>query len=253
MCAVSVYLLQVVAAIRLSFADRANFWIQVGGMILNNGFVLVMWFMFFAGFRSVGGWQLADVALMIGILAFTVGIAGVFAGGYRDMAATILRDEVDVLLTQPRAVLPRLLARESIATAWGDVIVGIVLLASFAALRWRDLPVLVFALIGSLAVFLATGVLFASLAFWVRGARSFARDVVDFVILLSSYPGSIYSGAMKLVVYTFVPAGFVVLVPVAFLRAPGLAGGSMLGGAAVAYAGLALAAFLLGLRRYRRS
>lgn len=247
-----VYPLQVGAAIRLSFADRANFWLQIGGMGLNNGFILLMWFMFFAGFRSVGGWGLADVALMIGILAFTVGVAGAFAGGYRDMAAAILRDDIDALLTQPRAVLPRLLAQESIANAWGDVIVGAVLMAHFAALRWGDLPALVFALLGSLAVFLATGVLVASLAFWVRGARSFARDVVDLIILLSSYPGSIYSGAMQLIVYTVVPAGFVVLVPVAFLRDPSLVGAVLLGGAAVIYTGLAIAVFLFGLRRYRR-
>ena len=237
----------------MSFADRANFWLQLGGMGLNNGFVLLMWFLFFAGFRSVGGWRMDDVALMIGILASTVGVAGVFAGGYRDMAAAILRDEVAALLTQPRAVLPRLLASESIASAWGDVITGAVLLVSFAALRWRDLPALAFALLGSLAVFLATGVLFASLAFWVRDARSFARDVVDFIVLLSSYPGSIYSGAMKFVVYTFVPAGFVVLVPVGFLREPGVAGALTLGGAALAYTMLALGTFSLGLRRYRRA
>jgi ABC-2 type transport system permease protein len=167
------------------------------------------------------------------------------------MAAAILRDEVAALLTQPRAVLPRLLASESIANAWGDVVTGIVLLARFAALRWSDLAVLASALCGSLAVFLATGVLFASLAFWVRGARSFARDVVDFIILLSSYPGSIYSGVMKMVVYTLVPAGFVVLVPVAFLRHPSVAGGAVLAGAAVAYGGIAVAVFLAGLRRYR--
>ena len=50
----ALYLLQVGAAIRLSFSDRANFWLQLGGMGLNNGFVLLMWFLFFAGFRSVG-------------------------------------------------------------------------------------------------------------------------------------------------------------------------------------------------------
>ncbi len=252
MRALSVYLLQARAAVRISFADRANFWLQLGGMALNNGFVLLLWFLFFAGFRSIGGWKLADMALLIGILAFTVGIAGVFAGGYRDMAAAILRGEIDPLLTQPRAVLPRLLACESIASAWGDVLTGVILLVRFAGLHWSDLPVLILVLCSSLAVFLATGVLFASLAFWLRGARSFARDVVDFVILLSSYPGSIYSGAMKLLVYTFVPAGFVVLLPVATLRDQGLTEVIALVGAAVVYAGLAIAAFLVGLRRYRR-
>ncbi len=251
MRAVYSYVLHAGAAIRVSFADRPNFWLQLGGMTVNNGFVLLLWFLFFAGFRSVGGWQLADVSLLLGILAFTVGVAGVFAGGYRDMAATILRGEVDALLTQPRAVLPRLLAGESIASAWGDVIVGAVLLAG-ASLGWRDVPLLLLALVASAVVFLATGVAFASLAFWVRGARSFARDVVDIVILLASYPGSIYTGAMKFVVYTFVPAGFVVLVPVALLRSPSVAGCAMLAGAAVLYGSLALAVFGAGLRRYRR-
>ena len=252
MQALSIYLLQTRAAIRVSFADRANFWLQLGGMVLNNGFILLLWFLFFAGFRSIGGWRLADVALLIGILAFTVGVAGVFAGGYRDMAATILRGDIDHLLTQPRAVLPRLLASESIASAWGDTITGAILLARFGGLHLSDLPMLILVLCCSLAVFLATGVLFASLAFWLRGARSFARDVVDFVILLSSYPGSIYSGPMKFVVYTFVPAGFVVLVPVTTLREGGITQVLTLVGGAIVYVGLAITAFLLGLRRYRR-
>ncbi|MBV9248161.1 MAG: ABC-2 family transporter protein, partial [Acetobacteraceae bacterium] len=187
-----IYSAHIAAAIRISFADRMNFWLQVGGMVVNNGFVLLLWFMFFSGFRSVGGWVLRDVGLMIGILATTVGLAGVLAGGYRDMAAAILRGDLDALLTQPRAILPGLLAAESIASAWGDVILGVVLVAWFAQLRWTSLLALMLVLTTSLAVYLATGVLFASLAFWVRGARSFSRDVVDFVILLSSYPGSIY-------------------------------------------------------------
>ena len=252
MRALSLYLLQTRVAIRVSFADRANFWLQLGGMTLNNGSILLLWVLFFAGFRSIGGWQMPDVALLIGILASTVGITGVFAGGYRDMAAAILRGDIDALLTQPRAVLPRLLARESIASAWGDVITGVVLLATFAGLHLSDLPMLVLVLCSSAAVFLATGVLFASLAFWLRGARSFARDVVDFVILLSSYPGSIYSGPMKFVVYTFVPAGFVVLLPVAALREKSLTDVTTMTAAAIAYAGLAIAVFMLGLRRYRR-
>jgi ABC-2 type transport system permease protein len=221
-------------------------------MTVNNGFVLLLWFLFFVGFRAVGGWGFADVALLLGIIAFTVGVAGAFAGGYRDMAAVILRGDVDALLTQPRAVLPRLLTSESIANAWGDVIVGSILLATDAAIGWRQLPLLLLALASSLVVYLATGVLFASLAFWVRGARSFARDVVDILILLSSYPGSIYSGVMKFVVYTIVPAGFVVLLPVALLRQPGVAIFCAMVAAPILYGALALGVFSIGLRRYRR-
>ena len=238
MDAPALYLRQVCAAIRLSFADRANFWLQLGGMAVNNGFILLLWFMFFAGFRSVGGWRLADVALMIGILALTSagrrlrrrlsrhGGGDPARRGGRAADAATRRAAAAAGAREHRQRVGRRDHRHRPARSLCRV-------ALVAICRcWLS------ALCGSLAVFLATGVLFASLAFWVRGARSFARDVVDFVILLSSYPGSIYSGVMKVVVYTLVPAGFVVLLPVAVLRAPGLPGaaddGRCLGGIAVA-------------------
>jgi ABC-2 type transport system permease protein len=246
------YVAEMAAAIRVSFADRTSFMLQFGGMVLNNGFVLLMWFMFFAGFRSVRGWQLADMALQIGILATIFGVAGVFAGGYRDMAATILRGDLDAYLTQPRAILPRLLAQDSSAPAWGDIVVGVALLISAASLHWGTLPALLFVLCGSLIVYLASAIAFASLAFWSGGARSFARDLVEFVLLFGTWPGSIWSGATKLFVYTLVPAGFVVVLPVRFLRQPSLPAGMLVVAAALIYGALAVSVFRIGLRHYRR-
>jgi ABC-2 type transport system permease protein len=246
------YVAETTAAIRVSLADRTNFSLLFGGMVLNNGFVLLMWFLFFAGFRSVRGWRLADMALQIGMLAVTFGVAGVFAGGYRDMAAVIVRGDLDAWLTQPRMVLPRVLAQESAAPAWGDILVGVVLLIFAASLRWGDVPALLFVLIGSLIVYLATGVLFASLAFWATGARSFARDLVEFLLTFGTWPGSIWTGATKVIVYTIVPAGFVVVLPVRFLREPNVGEGLLVVAAALVYAALALLVFRIGLRRYRR-
>jgi ABC-2 type transport system permease protein len=246
------YATEVAAAIRVSAADRGNFLLQAAGMVVNNGFVLAMWFLFFAGFRSVGGWRLADVALLIGLIATVVGAAGVLCGGYRDLAAAILRGDPDGALTQPKAVLARLLARESNITGWGDLVTGAALLGAFAALTPAQLPGLALALTCGFAVYVSTAVLFACMAFWIRGARSFARDLTDFVIMFSSWPGSVYSGATKLIVYTVFPAGFIVLLPVSLLREPSLATALTVAAAAAAYAWLALTAFDLGLRRYRQ-
>jgi ABC-2 type transport system permease protein len=240
------------AAVRASFADRTNFLLQSLSMVVNNGFMLVLWFMFFAGFRSVGGWALADMALLVGLIMTIVGVAGVAFGGYRDLAATILGGELDALLTQPRPVLARLLSRESLPSAWGDLITGVIILIAFAGLSWRDLSWLAVGWSAGLVVYLAAAVTFASLAFWIAGARSLARDLTDFMILVSSYPGSIYSGASKIIAYTLLPAGFIVLTPVSLLRAPGLVPLAAEIGAALAYAALAAATFHLGLARYRR-
>ena len=221
-------------------------------MVLNDVFFLVLWYMFFAGFRRVGGWGLHDLALMLGLIMCVVAISGIFFGGYRDMAAAILRGEVDALLTQPKSVLARLLARESIATAWGDLVMGLWLLFAFAALSWSDIPLVVIGLVCGTAVYIASAVVYASLAFWFAGARSFARDLTDFMLLFSSYPGTIYTGATKFVAYTLLPAGFVVLTPVTFLRAPSLQAFAILIASALGYAAIAILVFRLGMRRYRQ-
>jgi ABC-2 type transport system permease protein len=101
-------------------------------------------------------------------------------------------------------------------------------------------------------VYLAASLSFATLAFWAVGARSFARDLTDFTLLFSSYPGSIYGGAVKLIAFTVLPAAFVVLAPVRLIRAPGWETAGVVALSAAAYAGLAVGLFQLGLRRYRR-
>jgi ABC-2 type transport system permease protein len=249
---VSTYVHTAATAIRASFTDRANFLIQAGGMIVNDGFMLTLWFMFFAGFHSVGGWRLADMALLYGMIMTIVGAAGVFFGGYRDMAATILSGEIDALLTQPRSVLARVLARDSIPTAWGDLFCGIVVLIFFAGITAQTVSWFVIGWTAGLTVYLSAAVTYASAAFWMRGARSLARDLTDFTILASSYPGSVYSGASKIVAYTVLPAGFIVLTPVHMLRQPGPATLAIMLGAAAAYAAVAIGLFQFGLRRYRR-
>jgi ABC-2 type transport system permease protein len=246
------YVAQIIASVRVSFADRGNFLLQMMGMAVNNGFFFLLWVLFFMGFRSVGGWKFADVSLLLGMIMVVVGIAGIFFGGYRDMAAAIVRGEVDALLTQPRAILPRLLARESLAHAWGDLFTGSLLLATMARLDAQHLPLALLGIVLGLIVYVSAAVTFASLAFWMTGARSFARDLTDFVILLSSYPGSIYSGATKLIAYTILPAGFVVLAPLQLLREPSLAHLAVAAASAIGYASIAVLVFEIGLRRYQR-
>ena len=252
MSTLAVYAANVAAAIRTSMMDRTNFVLQMGGMMLNDVFFLALWYMFFAGFRRVGNWGLPDVALLLGLIMTIVGISGVFFGGFRDMAATILRGEIDALLTQPKSVLPRLLARESIANAWGDIVMGIWMLFTFAQLSWSDLPLVLACLASGATVYISSAIVYASLAFWFTGARSFARDLTDFMLLFSSYPGNVYSGATKFVAYSLLPAGFVVMVPVTFLRSPSPQYFGYLVASALAYAAIAAVACQLGMRRYRQ-
>ncbi len=246
------YAAQAAAAVRTSFSDCGNFALQVLGMVINDIFFLSLWVLFFAGFRSVGGWTQSDVALLLGITMMVVALSGVAFGGFRDMAATILRGELDALLTQPKGVLSRLLSRESIAHAWGDGICSLVILLFFARVGWAEAPLVIVAIAAGAVVFVSAAVSFACLAFWAAGARSFARDLTDFMLLFSSYPSPIFQGWTKVIAYTVLPAGFVVMAPVEWLRAPSWSAFALVIGGAVLHAGIAASLFRIGLERYRR-
>jgi ABC-2 type transport system permease protein len=142
-------------------------------------------------------------------------------------------------MTQPKAVLPRLLAGESLAHGWGDLVRGAATLATLAGLDAARLPLTMLAVMLGVAVYVSAAVTFASLSFWIAGARSFARDLRKFLLLFSTFPGSIYSGATRLIAFTVLPAGFVVLAPGAFVREPTPAHLAVAVASAIGYAGLA--------------
>ena len=215
-------------------------------------FWLALWFLFFAGFGQVGGWRLGDVARMLGIIYTLFGVATVFFGGYRDMAGAILRGDIDALLTQPKPVLTRLLARKSIPSAWGDLATGLTILIFSSRLDAGGAALALAAVAIGLTAWLSTCVIFASLAFWFSGARTLSRDLMDFTLMISTYPASIYSGWTKVLAFTVLPAGFVAMAPVGLVRNPSLEAAAIAIGGAAGYAALALAVFHLGLRRYRR-
>jgi ABC-2 type transport system permease protein len=176
----------------------------------------------------------------------------VFLGGYRDLAGAILRGDIDALLTQPGAVLPRLLSRESIPSAWGDILAGVIVLTFSAHLDLAGATGAMAAVLIGATVWLSTAVILSSLAFWIADARSLARDLMDFTLMVSMYPSSIYQGWTKILIFTVLPAGFIAVAPVELVRHPSVRALAVAAGAGMVFPILATLVFGAGLRRYRR-
>jgi len=236
--------------LKACFALRGAFWVQTVCMSLNNAFFFIIWWIFFERFEEIRGWRVNDMAALFGIAATAYGLAVVFAGGVRDLARQIIDGEIDTLLTQPKNVLLHSAASRSYASGWGDVVSGCLFIGFSGLVRLETLPVLLVAIVASSTVFVACGILFHSAVFWLGRVENLARQLWEFLVTFSLYPRPLFAGALKLLLFTALPAGFISYLPVELLRDFSWGVLLLVVAGAAFYAALAAAVFSLGLRRY---
>ncbi len=236
--------------LRSSLALRGAFWLQAAFMVLNNLAFFAIWWLLFERFPEIGGWHLSDVLTLFGVVAAGYGVSAVFAGGVRDLARSIGEGELDSSLVQPKPVLLNVLASRTIASGWGDIATGVIMLWLAGALSPSVLPAALLAVASSACVFTASGVIAQSLAFWIGGMETFARQISEFTLTFSLYPRPLFSGELSFLLYTVVPAGFVGFLPVELVRAPSALLAAAALGASIGWTLLALFVFRRGLRRY---
>lgn len=236
--------------LKSSFALRGAFWLQASFMVANNLLYFTFWWLFFDRFEEIRGWRLADVGALFGIVASGFGMAVVFAGGMRDLSRTIVEGDLDAFLTQPKSSLLHVVGSRTQASGWGDLCSGCMLLFFSGVVTWRTLPAALFAMLLSATVFIASGVILHSLAFWLGRIESIARQAWDFLITFSIYPRPLFAGFLKILLFTLIPAGFIGYLPVELVRNFEWTGLAAAVGGAAGYVALALWVFGLGLRRY---
>ncbi len=236
--------------LRASATDRRAFGLQLSFMMLNNFIYCVTWLLFFARFEEVRGWRLEDMLALYGLVAIGFGSSIVFAGGLRLLSEMVRDGGLDTILTQPRSVVLQVAGSRTVSAGWGDLVSGMLLVVASGYTDPSRWPILVCATLTGFSIFAATALLVNTLAFWFGSLTDMARQFLIFLVTFSVYPQHIFSGAMKFVLFTIFPAGFIGLVPVRLLREPNYPELLILVAAAAGYSSLAILLFRRGLRRY---
>lgn len=229
---------------------RLAFIAQAVGMFTNDLVFAIFWQLYFARFPDVAGWTMSDIALVWAIAATSIGLAtGVF-GNCNRLATIIVQGQLDYYLGLPRNTLLHALVSRSGLAGWGDVGFGLLAYALFGRLEPRSLALYGVLLVFSLVIYVSFMVIAGSLAFWIGNAEAAAFQAQQAIITFSLYPGSMFQGWLRVLLFTAIPAGFISHVPVELLRSfdPALFGGLL--AVALGGAGLAVAVFQVGLRRY---
>ena len=239
-----------VANLQASMEYRAAFAWQVVSMIANDSLWLFFWWTYFRQFPLVHGWRNTDIVIIWAISACGFGICMALFGNAPRLAQLIMNGGLDAYLGMPRAVLLHVCVSATDATALGDV-----LFAFGAFLLLLHPGVLQFALFVLLAcmvalIFASFVVILGSLAFFLGNTDGLTGQLLGSLITFSTYPMTIFSGVVRLLLFTIIPAGFISFVPLQLLKQftlPLL--GGMVGFTALMGV-LAVGVFSLGLRRY---
>jgi ABC-2 type transport system permease protein len=236
--------------IKATLALRGAFVMQALFMALNNVTFFVFWWVLMQRTPSLRGWRLADVQVLFGVVAAGYGLAVTIAGGVRYLGQAIEDGALDTLLVQPKPVLLHALGLRLQPSGFGDMLSGVLFIAFSGQASWRMLPVVALAIVASTVVIVSFGIVFFGLAFWLGRVDTAARQLWELLLTFSLYPEPLFGGALRVALFTVLPAGFVGYLPAQIVRAPSMPDIVMLVVAALVYLWFAVHVFHAGLRRY---
>jgi ABC-2 type transport system permease protein len=234
---------------------RISFLLQMLFMVVNDSIWVVFWLLVFSHKDSIRGWERDEVLVLFSIITFTYGMGIGLFYGVRRLGRRIQDRDLDPWLAQPQPVLVRVLFGKVHPPLLGDLAFGPILFV-IAGAAGGDLGAwaryLAVALLAA-SIVVAFNVTWESAAFWSDTGNEVAGVAFTAITVLSTYPAAIYTGVVKLVVFTVVPAAFIGSIPAEVVLDPSPRLVLGLVAAAITSWIVALAVFHLGLRRYLRA
>ena len=231
-------------------AQRGAFFMRVILMAVNNAIFFTFWIVLLSRVPRIRGYALGDVALLYGIVALANGVAVFVAGGAQYLARMIHDGELDALISQPKPTLLYAVGLRSQPSGLGDVVSGLVMIALSGRVTMLGIPVVLAAGIAGAVVLVSTAVLMHSAAFWLGRTESASRQLYEVTLMFSLYPDTLFTGPMRWILYTVIPAGFVGYLPAELIRVPTAGTAMAVAGGVVAYVVVAVWVFERGLRAY---
>lgn len=197
---------------------KVNFLIQSVGMMLNNvTFILFWWILFHKMGNEIGGYQFQQMMVIWAIGSAGFGLSIVLFGNASRLTRLIIDGQLDAYLLQPKNVLWNILISRTSISGWGDVLYGIILYAFAVPLTLLNWVLFIGFMISAAFLFTAVMVFANTLTFYLGRASALSNLVPEFVLTLSIYPEGIFSGLIRFLLYTLLPAGFISYIPVRIL------------------------------------
>jgi len=230
---------------------RASFFTQAFGMALSNSAFIFFWWIAFEQIGgSIAGYSFEDVLFIWALSSSAFGLSGILFKNASRLSELIITGELDTFLLQPCNTLLSVLCARTSLTDYGDFLYGFVLMCIF---HFGNLSAWLWFLTGVVIggmLFTAIALFAHTLCFYWGDTAIIGQMATEFAVNFSVYPDKIYAPAVSALMYSVIPTGFAVHIPLRLTAqfSPLLALAAF-GGTAV-YCVIAGGFFYRGLRRY---
>jgi ABC-2 type transport system permease protein len=234
-----------------AWTNRRSFWLQVSFMLANDAALIVFWMLFFRKVGTVRGWDFHHLLLLFGVLATITGLAMGVLGNARRIGQIVAEGEIDAALSLPVDPLAYLLVRRVDTALLGDLAFGPAMFVLSGSVTLERIGVYLLATICGTVVLVSFLVMLGAATLFFGGRGEQADLGFHAVLMFASYPLDLFGGAIKLILFTLIPAAFVTGVPTELVSDFDIARAGVLIAEALGSALLARATFRFGLVRYR--
>ena len=256
------YLLLAAVSIRATMAYRTSFVMltlsQFLATFIDFAAILVM----FSNVSSLGGFRLAEIALLYGVSSLGIGVADLLAGNCERVGRRIRDGSFDVVLIRPVPAIVQVATDNFSLRRLGRIGQALVVLVwSLHALDIDWTParaaMLAVSAVCGVVIFSAVFVLGGAFQFWAQDSSEVSNAFTYGGNYLTQYPLTIYPGEFVKAITFIIPIAFVNWYPVLYVLGRDVPGGlpNLLRFAApivaLLLAGLALVVWNRAVRRYQ--
>ncbi len=212
----------VAARIRSQLQYPGSFALQTTGMFVLSFLDFVEILVIFANVPALGGWSIAEVALLYGISSLTFALTDL-AIGHLDMLPQLVRDGTfDLVLVRPRGTMFQILTHDFQIRRLGKIAQSAaVLLVALLVLHIDWTPeravLLLVAIPSGVTIFVAIWVAAICLVFWTTDGSEAANAFSYGSSYLTHYPINIYDPWLRRLLAFAIPTAFIAYFPALYL------------------------------------
>jgi ABC-2 type transport system permease protein len=210
---IKVIFLSVKYNVMREMTNHVTFITNILFMILNNATFIIQWIVLFHLKNNIGGYEINDVLVLWGLASSTFGFSHLFFQKAHEISDLIINGKLDAFLVQPKNVLIGVATSGTNISAIGDLLYGFIILI---IVKCSFLNIILFTFFTFTGGFILTAfsIIVGSLSFWIVKGDIISGHLIGTMLNVSTYPDGIFKGIVKLILYSVIPAGLVIYLPI---------------------------------------